>query len=139
MLPDTRVDVSPEPIGVDIKFDFEKGDVAGGVGGSLARSHDVVRQWVMASLLTSRETETIYSSVFGSTLREQQAGGLSVLNMGSILPNIIHDALISHDRIRAISNIAVDPTTFDSETITVSFVVLMDDGSSIDFPRVEVT
>ena len=127
------------PIGVDIKFDFATGDIPFGMDLRLTNGVDVVRQWVMAALITTRDSEDIYSPEFGSTIRPQQATGIDELSAPRVLPTLIHDALIVHDRIVSVSNFSVTPTTFDDEATIVAFDVTMDDGTIIPFPEVVVT
>ena len=135
----STIDSGVRPIGVDIKFDFATGDIPFGRDLRLATGVDVVRQWVMAALITSRDSEVLYSSEFGSTIRNQQAIGLDELNAPTILPTLVHDALIVHDRIVSVANFSVTPTSFDEEAVVVAFDVVMDDGTIIPFPEVVVT
>lgn len=127
-----------EELGVDIAFDFERGEITTTTGGGL-RVKNIgasLAQWCVFALLTPRGQDILYSEQFGSECD-------SVLGRNVprdlILPELsqkIQSALLTHDRIESVQDFVY--TELADGTINVSCTVLTDDDRSFVFEALNV-
>lgn len=127
----------PMPIGVDIAWDFMGQDLAMSRDLQVVSRTDTIRQWCVIALATARGTEAIYGPLFGSRWRQRHREGALGDDEQLSLSGIITDALMVHDRIDEVVVYGVARSEVDPEVAAVSFRVVLDDGTEIDFPEAQ--
>lgn len=125
------------PIGVDLAWDFEASDLALTRDLKTVWRTDTIRQWCVFALATARGTEVIYGGRFGSRWRQRHREMAIGDDMRMAMSGIVTDALTVHDRISDVVVYGVEQSPTDSEVVAVSFTVVLDDGTEIDFPEAQ--
>ena len=123
------------PVGTDIAFNFETGEVVSSSGDlQTVSGMRTVAQWVMGALLTEQGSVPSFPANYGSQVKTR----IGAMRDENELQQIVVRAATQHNRVSSVSNFTVDRSSGDPETTTVAFTVNLDWGESITFRKVNL-
>ena len=99
------------------------------------RGNRTVAQWIMSALSVERGRMSMYPAFFGSGISDAIAGG--TIDEG-LIAREINDTIVQHDRVSQVSDILIEQSTTDAETVYASFTVYLNTGDRIRFGKVPV-
>lgn len=124
----------PVPLGHDISWNFATGDfdLNSSLGLKITNQTNALHQWVINSLQTEKGSLIIYPKEFGSDLPRLIGSGLNITNISAEIIRAVNEAIIQHDRVDHIDNIAFRVLQ-GGETIEVGFTIVLDDNDELEF------